>query len=386
MFEYFPQNYPWSLATTMVFNSGGSMSELNDVLAPLKDRTFADEAQANHAFSAAWVALGDKLRWQALEDEGRGNALGAGRKFRKASLYYFTAERVFTPSDPDRMPCYDRMLETFSRFLALRREPASRVQIPFGATHLPALWVPARGAEPAPCMVHFMGLDVCKEFVYFTGFVHELALRGISSLLVDHPGVGEALRKHGLTYVAESERAAGAAVDWLERRPEVLADRIGIVAPSLGGYNAPRAAAFEKRLACCVAWGAVHDFGKRLRERMAAGRLEYRSVPHFIEHLLWAFGAGSMDEVLAIADRMTLDGVAEKITCPLLIVHGENDRQVPLSQAQRTYEQAVNAPVRELKVHTIAEGGSEHCSGDNFDPTFDYMAHWIQCQLAGGRT
>ena len=45
-------------------------------------------------------------------------------------------------------------------------------------------------------------------------------------------------------------------MDWLELRRDIDATRVGVIAMSLGGYYAPRAAAFEPRLACCVAWGA----------------------------------------------------------------------------------------------------------------------------------
>jgi fermentation-respiration switch protein FrsA (DUF1100 family) len=53
--------------------------------------------------------------------------------------------------------------------------------------------------------------------------------------------------------------------------------------------------------------------------------------------------------------------VAEQIECPLLVVHGGNDRRAPLWTAQRTYDAAVNSPRRELKVFRLDEGGAEHC-------------------------
>ena len=62
---------------------------------------------------------------------------------------------------------------------------------------------------------------------------------------------------------------------------------------------------------------------------------------------------------------MTLENVADKITCPLLIVHGENDRQIPLWHAEKTYAAAVNSQDRELKIFHLADGGAEHCGADN---------------------
>ncbi len=85
----------------------------------------------------------------------------------------------------------------------------------------------------------------------------------------------------------------------------------------------------------------------------------------------------SFEEAVEVFQKFTLEGVAEQITCPLLIVHGENDRQVGLAQAEMTYEAAVNSPKRELKVFTLADTGAEHCQVDNTDMFVDYAAHWV---------
>jgi dienelactone hydrolase len=223
-----------------------------------------------------------------------------------------------------------------------------------------------------------------KELLVMRGVAGELAARGISTLLVDHPGVGEALRLRGLKLYPEVEVPARAAVDYLETRPEVDRTRIGIIALSLGGYYAPRAAAFEKRFACCVAWGAIWDYGEisEARARKAGTEL---SISDWADHVKWVFGKDTLDEVVAITRRMTLEGVADKITCPLLVTHGEADRQVPLRHAVRTYEAAVNSPRRELKVFTAAEGGVEHCQVDNAANGVDYMCDWIADVLGARR-
>src|SRR4030067_1573750 len=135
------------------------------------------------------------------------------------------------------------------------------------------------------------------------------------------------------------------------------------MALSMGGYYAPRAAAFEKRLKCCVAWGASWDADGVLGGYFESGTGEIASVPPF--QLLWVLGKKTTEEGLAYAKKYTLEGVADKITCPLLVVHGENDRQVPLFHAEKTMEAAVNSPGKKLKVFTLSEGGAEHCQADN---------------------
>lgn len=378
MFEYFEGNYPWNLATIMVLNSGGQITEVDDVLAAVKSLSAEADDAANDAFCRAWQQAADKVAALAQTDERAGNLRAAGGKYARAAGYYFAAERQTALDHPGREALYRNMLSSFDKFTSLRRLDCERVEIPYeNGTSLPALYVRGKGDAPKkPCMVHFDGLDVNKEWLYLSGMPTELAERGVSTLIVDHPGVGEALRKRGMKTIVETERPASACLDWLAAQTDVDADRVGMMALSLGGYYAMRAAAFEPRFRCCVAWGALYDVGLGVRRRMQ-GAASQKSVHHYFEHIQWVIGVKSMEEVAAFADRMTLNGILDRICCPILIVHGENDRQVPLEFAHRTYEESVNSVGRELKIHTIAEGGSEHCSVDNVSLTTDYMAHWI---------
>jgi esterase/lipase len=203
--------------------------------------------------------------------------------------------------------------------------------------------------------------------------------------MLDQPGTGEALRLQGLTARIDTEAWAGAAVDWLETRSDVDAARIGIVGWSLGGYYSPRAAAFEKRFALCVAWGANHDWGAVQRRRKE--REGERPVPHYWEHVLWVWGKDGdenhLDEFLDFADDIHLDGVVEEITVPFLIAHGQNDRQIPLEYAHRSYEQAVNSPKRELRVFTPEEGATEHIGLDHLPHVSTFVADWVADTFAG---
>ena len=63
---------------------------------------------------------------------------------------------------------------------------------------------------------------------YRVGLPRWLAQRGVSSLVVDQPGTGEALRLQGLHAVYNSEIWASKIVDWLETRDDVDPKRIGL--------------------------------------------------------------------------------------------------------------------------------------------------------------
>lgn len=149
---------------------------------------------------------------------------------------------------------------------------------------------------------------------------------------------------------------------------------------SLGGYYAPRAAAFEKRFRLCVAWGANHEWGEvQQRRRRNEGE---NPVPHYWAHVMWVWGQRSIEDFMALSERITLTGVVERIDVPFLVVHGENDRQIPLEYAYRSHEQAVASPRVDLKVFTAREGGVEHCSADNMESVRSYITDWIHDRFA----
>jgi pimeloyl-ACP methyl ester carboxylesterase len=359
VFEYFPGNYVWNLGVVATLNSGGLIDEVDRACRPIKEAAQQGEDAGTPDFLRAWTALTDQLVGQAEDAEKAGHTRTAGQLYFRATNYLCQAERMLAHSDPNRIPTYKRVLELAQKAFDLHSPRVSRVAIPYEGTTLPAYFsqAPAPDDGPAPVIVLVNGLDSTKEHAYSSSHWEELAARGISCLMLDQPGSGEALRLQGLTARIDTEAWAGAAVDYLLTRDDVDGSRIGIVGWSLGGYYAPRAAAFEKRFALCVAWGANHNWGAVQRRRKE--REGERPVPHYWEHVLWVWGKegdeNHLDAFLDFADDVHLDGVVEQITVPFLIAHGANDRQIPLEYAHRSYEQAVNSPKRELRVFTPEE-------------------------------
>ena len=254
-------------------------------------------------------------------------------------------------------------------------DPVEQVEVPFEHNSLPGLLYKAHSAGPRPCLIFFSGLDVSKEYLFLFGIGPELSARGISVLFIDHPGVGEALRLRGLHAFPETERATAPCVDYLQTRRDIDSDRIGVIGVSLGGYYAARSAAFEKRLAACICWGGQWDYGAVTLAR-ARRQGTALSVSSWAEHAQWVFGVDSMDKVLDITARMQLEGVADLIECPLLIIHGEGDRQIPVAHAHKLLEAATRAPIKELKLFDESTGGAEHCQADNSLLGIEFFSDW----------
>ena len=333
MFEYFPKNYVWNLALNIALNSGANMGEIDEVSRSLLTVAAEGADAGTEAFLQAWSGLADRLIGLAKEDEAAGRTLSAGAKYGRAATYLITAERLQRHGSPGREAAYARMLDCFGRFLRLNREPGERVEVLYEGKPIAGYFYPSHTASRAPCMIFVNGLDSTKEMIYGSGFAQALARRGVATLMVDQPGVGEALRLHGMAATPEPERWAGALVDYLQSRPDVSPDQIGIMGWSLGGYYAPRAAAFEPRLQCCVAWGANYNWGELQKRRLA--REGSNPVPHYWEHVMWVWGAASMDEFMALTPQINLVGVLDRIRVPTLVTHGQNDRQIRSTTRRR---------------------------------------------------
>ena len=282
---------------------------------------------------------------------------------------------------PGRKETYAKALSAFARSTRLGKINRERVEIPLVDGNMPALYTRAPGDGRKPVVVYCNGLDSCKELLYWSWLPRALARRGISTLCVDQPGSGEALRLQNLPVDPHSEHWASKAVDWLETQDDVDASRIGMTGISLGGHFAPRAVAFEPRFASGAVWGANHNWAEVQQKRLR--REGENPVPHYWAHVMWAFGARDMDEFHAKSADMNLNGVMERINAPFLITHGEKDRQIALDYAHQSFDQLVNSRRRELKIFTDREGGVEHVGADNMSFGRDFIADWFAETLGG---
>jgi hypothetical protein len=181
---------------------------------------------------------------RTVEDRGReritqGHSTSGAQYLQRASAYYHIGERFLQPKSREGNDGYMRGVHCLRDAVKyLKRPKVERVEIPYGDTGLPAIYVhaePVNGGGKVPAMVFFDGLDVTKEIQYFKG-VADLAERGIGCLIVDGPGNGESIRFRNLYLRHDTEVYATPAYEWLAGRPEIDSTRIGVMAISLGGY------------------------------------------------------------------------------------------------------------------------------------------------------
>lgn len=374
-FMYFPDSYRWSAEMMALLSAvpygGPEIAEIDRAGRKLKGHVGDDDA---------WFSVmrgeGEVLDRRAQDAETKGHKLTAAQTYLRACSLYQHAEHFRQPKDDMALTVFKRSLECFGKFAALTDRPRIElVDVPFDGGAFPAIFVHAENTNAArtPAVVRFPGFDTQKELQFLRG-ISDLTRRGISVLIVDGPGSGEALRMRGLLLRHDYEIAGTAAIDYLQTRRDVDAKRIGIVALSLGGYFAPRCAAYDERYKACVIWGAIWDYHDTWRKRIERLRNASLSVPP--HHLLWVTGTDDYDDALSKIEGFRLDGIAQKVTCPVLITHGTEDEQVPLEDARTLFE-AIASKDKTLRIFDGEEGGAQHCQRDYLTHVGAVMADWL---------
>src|SRR6266481_4029426 len=339
MFEFFPGNYRWSYNTLLAFAAGAQLGDVGLIVQRL--RTVVGDDEAWHR-EWSWLAAALSRRAE------NGSRETASENLFLSSLYYTIGEHFISPADSRRLAAYGHVLKTFER---------------------------ARELAPYATLIFICGLDTTKE-LWFLRARQQFAQRGFNCLFIDTPGIGEALRYQKLYTRYDYERPISAAVDYLISRREVDPDRIGIVGSSLGGYYVSRAAAFEKRLKAAVAWGAIYDYFGVWERRMAGDGMA--AAPTF--QLMFITGTEKMQDAIRRIENFRVAMFADRISCPFLIVHGAEDRQISMSDAHAMFD-AIGSRDKELKIFSGDDGGSAHTQFDNHLPAVQFVADWMRKKL-----
>ena len=379
-FTAFPKDYRWSFITSISLQrvSGGAAntSEIFEICRRLKGKDGDDKAWVRE-----WTRMGDRLREMGQAAQRKKNLYSAADFYNRACNYYQAADRFMFPKNAKSKALYRKSIDCFHRYVTLTDSRRTEiVEIPFeGKKKLPAYFVHAQNTKKAkpPVVVQYTGFDGTKEGGFSMATL-ELVRRGMSVVVPDTPGVGEAIRFRGIYLRHDYEVAGTAILNWLEKRKDVNAKKAAIFASSLGGYYAPRTASMEKRFKACIAWGAQWDYHEIWKRRIEAA---YKiQLPSPGAHLAWSFNTKTSEEALKKLEGFRLDGVVQKMKCPFLIVHGDDDQQIPLVDAKKLLK-AAGSKDKTLRVYSGPEGGAQHCHMDYIQPVISYMADWTAEKL-----
>jgi pimeloyl-ACP methyl ester carboxylesterase len=274
-----------------------------------------------------WNRTADDQAEFAREADAAGHGLTAGQAWRRASVNRHFGKFVWMVDLDLAREATLRSVEETRTALARLDPTAERLEIPIeGGTAYANLRRPA-GVENPPYVVVIPGLDSTKEEFFY--FEQSFLDRRMATVALDGPGQGET--GLGVPIRPDYETAVGPLLDLLAKRDDLDHDRAGIAGVSLGGYYAPRVAAFEPRFRAVAGISGPFCFGDMWDQLPPMTRATF----------VVKSGAADDAEGHRIASTLDLAGVLGRIEVPALYVTGKLDRLIPWQQTER---QATETP------------------------------------------
>jgi hypothetical protein len=329
---------------------------------------------------AEWTAAGQRARATAEEAEAAGHRISAREAWLRAATYHSTA--TYTIAGSKRRDEFEQVWsehrDCWDRAAALFDPPTERVAIPYENTMLEGyLFKVDESCVRRPLLILNNGSDGPVSAMWELGGAGAVA-RGYNALTFDGPGQNAALIRQHLYFRPDWEAVITPVVDYVLSREEVDPHRIALLGVSQAGYWVPRALAFERRIAAGVADPGVWDVGTSWREHlpkfmlrqlergeedkfdrtMARAERFSKDVRAQLEFRMRPYGMDSAYDVYKALEEYTLEGIADRIRCPMLICDPDREHFWP-GQPKQVYDALSGS--KALARFTEEEGSDWHC-------------------------
>lgn len=314
-------------------------------------------------WSKGWEKAGERHQIRGDKAFEAGDLITAGEAYFRATISFHTGQSGNVEDPDEKLRVQTLQRKAYLKAMPYLNPKTERIVVPFENIEFPGnLRLPVNYSnKPVPCVLLNAGADSTKE-EFFT-LENEFLKRGLATCAFDGPGQGMTWQKMKLR--PDFESPVGAVLNILENRPEIDSSRLGIWGRSMGGYAAPRVAAYDKRIKACISLGGYFDM------------ISFwdTSSEVLLDILQFAFGATDRNNAREIAHGFTLKSSAEHITCPLLIVHSDQDNICPYSEAEKML-----ATVGKNAELVMFKGGN-HCCDNKPAEVRPMMADWMSKQL-----
>jgi alpha-beta hydrolase superfamily lysophospholipase len=287
-------------------------------------RTLLKETANGVPWTESASLIADQREESAAASEREGHLLTARLSARWATAAALFAQMAENLDTPLKASLYQRYTCSVARVAELSEPHLERVRIPFRHGRVTGwLNLPPVGQAGATVVV-WGGLSGWGAA--YLSLAGALADRGVACILAEGPGQGEPRIRDRL-YIDE-DVASGFAkfIDFAENDAR-LGEAIGICGNSFGGLLAAHLAAQDRRVDACVVNGAPSDPAlppfRTAREQFAA-----------------ALGTQDEAELNERLSKLRFDPGRQRITCPVLVLHGGRDLLLPEARLQAAFARA----------------------------------------------
>lgn len=357
---------------------GGCLADLEKVSTEIKN-------------SADWkkvlLELGDK----ALEAERIENAIA----------YYRMSEFFMYDGDQDKKRYYqlatDLFYEYYSECFQIGNDGTpplvKQYRVPYEDVELPVMHVIPEGKKKGTFLLHGGNDSYFEEF-----FLPILYLRnkGYEVYLFEGPGQGGVVRIQNKHFTYEWEKPVKSILDYFKL------EKVTIIGVSLGGYLAPRAAAFDKRIDKVVAWSIFPCFLDVVIGKLkpALQKIVYllinlkaawiingifnsaakkeSIIDWGLKHGMYAYEADSAYNYIKKLEKYDIKPIADKIAQDILILGANKDHFIDYGMIGKEINMLKNVRSLTFRLFTDKEQAQDHCNCGNTKLALDTICKWVQ--------
>jgi alpha-beta hydrolase superfamily lysophospholipase len=313
-------------------------------------------------WAPAWSRTAEGYTALGRAAAAEGHRVTAAEHLRRAALTLQFAQFVLTDQPDLRRDLKRRQAELYAECAPLSDPPA--VPVTLGGEKGSAggyLRVPP-GARLPGLVVLLPGLESTKE--QFSSFEPFFLARGVATLALEGPGQGEHPEPFRVDSYRDTLAAVAAAVPDLGG---VDPGRVVVLGTSFGGHLSLRFGSLFAGLRGIVDIAGPYD----LEDFDGLQPVTQESLRDFV-------GASTLEEARALLRDVTLADTLPGVEVPVLVVHGQQDRIIPVEHAHRV----VAALAGRATLHSDPVGN--HSCNNIATVVRPLVADWVADRLEAG--
>lgn len=278
------------------------------------------EIRSTAAWAPTWIETAQRYLGDNRRQVSAKNMPEAAHARRMAAFCYHSAQILLLDDERSAALCRSAAASLFAQAQPYLASNVRRIEVPWRNHSLPAyVMTPEPMAGPTGMIVVLNGASTSKEETL--GWMNAFIRQGFTVLALDSPGTGEATSVGA--YSADHEDVLDGVFDLFADEPLIDLSQVVVLGVSMGGNQAIRAAAYDRRIMAAMAVTPPYDPPRWLN----------RASPLVTAQLQTFANDPDMDPFEAAA-QYSLHDAATNVRVPTLVIGAGHDMIVPPSESQ----------------------------------------------------